>query len=458
MGSRPSEEVRRRAGQLLNQLASEQWRGSRVIEIMESMNDPEARRLLTALARGAPQARLTVEAQAALDRLAKAPSTAADPAVLRVLLDDYKAYGLPMPPLYAKLALRSDTHLVLLLEEAGAKKPAIYWIGCDEGPQWYRIEFRPVAPKRASLDKTGPVAGDFRSRGFPTYPDLALAIQSFARGWEELAVPLLVRSRQPPAEDSRSRQKPRPADDRAALAELAWNHYCNQFVERNTERKAIVAQMKKLLAGPHGLNTPAHRNIVADMETTLVEVKTAPGSLEETVEALLDFKDLHGTWGGTGWRDRYYSAWNPNYKKLRDQGLVAVPVLMKHVNDYRLTRTMAKKNDGRYTWHIRIADVVAQLLSGLVSEPFTYDFLEKEGRGMSPDRAHVEAWWKEVRGQRELDFLLNSVYRQGERTTRQEPNETVLHVLRAFSAGIGQALRAGVWEGESQPYLVHSSP
>jgi hypothetical protein len=425
-----SEEVRRRAGRLLNQLASEQWRGWRVIEILESMNDPEARRLLTGLARGAPQARLTIEAQATLDRLAKVPSTAADPVVLRVLLEDYKAYGLPMPPVDAKLALlHRDMHLALLLKQATPKKPAVYWIGCDEGPQWYRIEFRPVAPKRASLDKTVPMPGDLRSRGFPTYPDLALAIQCFARGWDELATPLLVRSRQPPAEDSQSRQRPRPADDRAALAELAWNHYCNQFVETKTERQSILALMKKLLAGPHGLNTPVHRNIVADMEKTLVEVKTAPGSLEETVEALLDFKDLHGSWAGTGWRDRYYSAWNPNYKKIRDQGLVAVPVLMKHVDDYRLTRTMAKKNDGRYTWHIRIADVVAQLLNGLVPEPFTYDFLEKEGRGMSLDRAPVEAWWKEVRAQKELDFLLNSVYRQGERTTRQEPNETVLHVL-----------------------------
>jgi hypothetical protein len=439
-----SEEVRQRASRLLSQLASEQWRGSRVLEILESMNDPEARRLLTSLAHGAPRARLTTEAQAALDRLAKAPSPAADEAVFRVLLEDYKAYGLPMPPADSTLALlpspsstkidgvwRSDMHVVLLLKQASPKKPARYWIGCDEGRQWYRTEFRPVAPKRASLDNTVSVPGDLRGRGYPTYPDLALAIQCFARGWDELAAPLLVRSREPPPEKLRSRNPPRPAHDRAALAELAWNHYCNQFVERTTERKAIVAQMKKLLASPHELNTPAHKNIVADMEKTLGEVKTAPGSLEAAVEALLDFKDTDSTWPGAGWGDfRNYAHWHPNYKKLRDAGLLAVPVLIQHINDYRLTRTMATKK-GRYTWHIRIADVAARLLNGLVSEPFTYDFLEEEGRGRSLDRRHVEAWWKEVRGQKELDFLLNGVYRQSERTTRPEPNEAVLHVLGA---------------------------
>jgi hypothetical protein len=116
--------------------------------------------------------------------------------------------------------------------------------------------------------------------------------------------------------------------------------------------------------------------------------------------------------------------------------LLAVPVLIQHINDYRLTRTIARKDDGRrdegrHTWHIRIADVVARLLNGLVSEPFRHDFLDREGRGMSLDRCYVEAWWQEARRLKELDFLLDGVYRQSQRTTRPEPNETVLHVLGA---------------------------
>jgi len=374
-------------------------------------------------------------------------SSAPDKETLRRLLEDYETYGLPLPPADATLALlpspsstaingvwSRDMHLVLLLQQASGKKAAVYWIGCDEGPHWHSTEFKPVAPKRESLTNTAPVPGDLRSKGFPTYPDLALAVQCFARGWDELAASLLARSQQKPPEGSRRRRtSPRPSDDRAALAQLAWNHYCNEFVEKKSERRerrSIVAGMKKVLASPHGLNTEARRNVLTDMEKTLVEVKTAPGSLEAAVEGLLDLKDRDSSWPGTGWRDlRNYSHWNSNYKKLRDQGLLAVPVLIKHVNDYRLTPTMATKSDGSYTWHIRIADVVARLLNDLAPEPFTYDFLEKEGRGMSLDRDHVESWWREVRGQKELDFLVSGIYRQREESTRAEPNEAVLHVL-----------------------------
>jgi hypothetical protein len=67
---KPSLEVRRRVQQLLDRLAGmEPLRRSRALEVLEQVDSPESRRLLTALAHGAPQARLTREAQAALDRL-----------------------------------------------------------------------------------------------------------------------------------------------------------------------------------------------------------------------------------------------------------------------------------------------------------------------------------------------------------------------------------------------------
>jgi hypothetical protein len=67
----PSVEVRRRADQLLRLLDKEfnPLRRSRCLEVLEHAGTPEARRLLAALARGAPHAALTTEARAALDRL-----------------------------------------------------------------------------------------------------------------------------------------------------------------------------------------------------------------------------------------------------------------------------------------------------------------------------------------------------------------------------------------------------
>jgi RNA polymerase sigma factor (sigma-70 family) len=70
LAEKPSLEVRQRVAMLLARLeGAEQLRQMRSLEVLEQAGDSESRRLLTALARGAPQARLTREVQAALDRM-----------------------------------------------------------------------------------------------------------------------------------------------------------------------------------------------------------------------------------------------------------------------------------------------------------------------------------------------------------------------------------------------------
>jgi hypothetical protein len=76
----PTPEVRRRVERLLEDAASlapGRLRQVRVVEVLEYAGTPEARRLLEELAGGAPEARLTREAQAALGRLDRRPP--ADP-------------------------------------------------------------------------------------------------------------------------------------------------------------------------------------------------------------------------------------------------------------------------------------------------------------------------------------------------------------------------------------------
>jgi hypothetical protein len=74
----PSAEARRRTEQLLakvqKELTGEALRALRAVEVLEHIGTPEASRVLESLAKGAPGARLTGEAKASLDRLAKRQS------------------------------------------------------------------------------------------------------------------------------------------------------------------------------------------------------------------------------------------------------------------------------------------------------------------------------------------------------------------------------------------------
>jgi RNA polymerase sigma factor (sigma-70 family) len=74
--ARPALELRRRLDHLLEKLQSpvtapDRLQQLRAVEVLESIGSPEARHLLQALTEGAPEARLTREAKAALARMAK---------------------------------------------------------------------------------------------------------------------------------------------------------------------------------------------------------------------------------------------------------------------------------------------------------------------------------------------------------------------------------------------------
>jgi hypothetical protein len=162
---------------------------------------------------------------------------------LETLLADYKAYELPLPPAEAELSvvgrrivsIRNNVrtqggHLVFLVKKAAGGEPAVYWAGCDAVRAWHNAKFSAVAPRAASLNETTPLAPEcWKDRGFPTCPDLALAVQCYAQGWKDLAEALLERSRKRQEEGPFQRRRPRAEDDRVALAELAWNHYCKVF-------------------------------------------------------------------------------------------------------------------------------------------------------------------------------------------------------------------------------------
>ena len=228
-------------------------------------------------------------------------SQASEP--LDELLADYRALGLPAPPDDAVLALRRPSgrssingvetvvHYLAFVEKPTSKtERGHYWIGAERVAFGSDSETWQEAPAdRQTLEKAEPVPHGDQPNGFKTIPELALAIQCQARGWDELAQALLDRSRKPWLFESdfhgRSR---RPPDDRHALALLAWRHWCNQFVDIGGDRPVIVQRLDDLLDGPHRLDTKARRNIVADMKRTLAKPVDQPIAFAAAIDQLLE--------------------------------------------------------------------------------------------------------------------------------------------------------------------------
>src|SRR5262249_49058428 len=71
LDSVPSVEVRQRVEQLLRKMPAERLRVGRAVGVLERLGNPEARALLANLAGGEPEACVTQEAKAALERLAR---------------------------------------------------------------------------------------------------------------------------------------------------------------------------------------------------------------------------------------------------------------------------------------------------------------------------------------------------------------------------------------------------
>jgi hypothetical protein len=76
LADKPSAEKQRRVEELLKALKQKQFvpevaRGLRGVEVLEAIGSAEAKAVLQELAKGVPEAELTVEAKAALERLGK---------------------------------------------------------------------------------------------------------------------------------------------------------------------------------------------------------------------------------------------------------------------------------------------------------------------------------------------------------------------------------------------------
>ncbi len=338
---------------------------------------------------------------------------------LESLVAQYAKYGLPQPPKQAKLVVLKWSNstangvpqyerAIALLEPKDPDGEQRYWIGHRTSKLSSHVSVTPTLPRERIVAATDPGGPDGLERDFDRDPDLALAIVCASRGWNELAGELLIRSRRAPR-NVFQRRAIRPRDHGKALALLAWDYWCGQFCRQEGDRSAILTRLTELKTNVPGLDTLANENIVNDMRLTLQPTKSPVDSLEATIDSLIH---LGVDRPGAELIDLRSVGFHPSYKKIEAMGLDAVPILLKHTHDFRMTRFVTSNHRG--PWIVRIADVVHQLLSALAGEELSHDILVREGRGRCVDRDHVLFWWSETKKVDAKEFLIQNAITAGD--------------------------------------------
>jgi hypothetical protein len=318
------------------------------------------------------------------------------------LLSLYCAYKLPLPPDSAKLVrcesgwrsvdkLGNETsldYLGFLLKPATSDHPAVLLVGTRTFTlQSPKSKITPVEPNPAfAKDPKIKEKQDM----FGLNSNLALALQCKSRGWDDLARALL--------ENGRARiARPHPLGMgallslRASVAHMAWKHWENSLVDPDTDRAEIAERMTALLVAEPSF-TDWDRPVLAALEATLKPSNAKPGTIEAMIDDLVNVSNIYGDSRPA----------DPRILKLEQLGFEAVPALIEHWDDPRLSRGASPQVMNSRGYLIGVCDAVRVLIRSLA------------GDGLRTNKSQFEkddvlAWWAEARQSGEEAYLVAHV-------------------------------------------------
>ncbi len=345
------------------------------------------------------------------------------------LLAGYRGYGLPLPPKNAKLVrfesggryilndkLMPSTWFLGFLLQTGIKdKPALLLVGTQEFRLDAHKTVEVVEPKTELVKSIA-----LRWWGASTFDmnaGLAVALQCQDRGWNDLAQELWTASlRQESGHHFGAFYQPPNLPNRTAVAYLAWAHSGNELVKPDTDRATTARRMKTLLATEPRLNTEGNRALLKSLEAALVPSKAKPGSVERLIDDLTEACNTSPS----------HDEPDPRRTRLAQMGFAAVPALIEHLEDDRLTRSIKQGFNNFPTWNLRIQDVVSDLVQELAGEDLGKDWLRRQ-KGWSVQKADAQAWWEKARKVGEKAYFLGHVLPRGEKAGW--PNSLMLNVI-----------------------------
>jgi hypothetical protein len=157
------------------------------------------------------------------------------------------------------------------------------------------------------------------------------------------------------------------------------------------------------------LNTEYHRELVRSLDLALVPGEGKPGTVGALIDALVDYHSDAGTLGLFEPGDRFW--------RIAELGFEAVPALLGHLSDDRLTPAKMIGFNNFRPWNLRVGDVVGDLLDGLAAEELERGAdgdnsgggWRRRQQGYGVNKAAATAWWEKARKVGEETYLLDRV-------------------------------------------------
>jgi hypothetical protein len=330
---------------------------------------------------------------------------------LDALLADYRGFGLPLLSKGARLGKsapdkESGRYSLVFFFPSDSKEPLEYLPGTIDlvAPEW-----DPPATTLDAVHATAKEADAWVQGTELNWPEDAfeLAIQCKALGWDHVADAAYRKWREM-LQKSEDQPKETP---RSFLAKLAWSYWQFHLAEPTSKWPAIARRLQQLLKARPELDTAERRWLMPALEAALTPSKARPGSIEAMIDDLIPMSAEqngcyyhHGYESALGFherRNRFLDLRPPPveeecYLRLIDQGFAAVPALIEHADDIRLTRSFRRGFNNLPDYQCRIQDIVGDLLQGLAGDELGTDDLRRI-KAYPVDKVVARAWWERAK-------------------------------------------------------------
>jgi hypothetical protein len=329
-------------------------------------------------------------------------------------LDAWRRYDLPPAPAGAQLVVlsrkkpvrtdgsrdRDYQSLAFIIAKATATRAGYRFNGIGEatyGPGDYEY----LEPEAAIVPEMEFLDGE-QGFAFELNLTFAVGLHCWARGYTQLGRDVIARAL---PESDRSTQ----ARVRDTVAGAVWLYWMNMLLAPDSDRRQVLEHLKaavaefELLQEVHSWLGDSPTSICKGLEDALEATQSEPGTPEFWIDALVDmrvnFSPLNESWARRALRQD--SAVAP-LRELVLLGFDAVPALIEHIDDSRVTRSRAwfAFAEGPST----VGAIVEELLHALsATSEFDTD---------SPHEMH--RWWREAQAEGEKACMLELAEEMGE--------------------------------------------